>query len=183
MGVKRILGNIQPYNANIFHGRFLLLASFDTATLAQRCRKGASTPSRGHEQVKRTIGAAIRDLNGQDLLSTAKGRVVWNGPIQSSQTQEAGNHPRGLPKRQFEQYLDRKAKLDGSIGEYRWSTRTPSLGGMPYHVLVEPPSHRCKQRLPGNGSTEIHAASALRSRTSSSSCGSGQVRACSCPAS
>jgi hypothetical protein len=47
MPVKRILGNIQPYNANLFHGRFLLVASFNTATLAQRCREGASTPSRG----------------------------------------------------------------------------------------------------------------------------------------
>lgn len=39
-------------------------------------------PGTAHQQVQRPIGAAIRDLNLQGLLSPAQGRIVRDGPVQ-----------------------------------------------------------------------------------------------------
>src|SRR3546814_9548466 len=37
------------------------------------------------QQVERTVGTAIRDLDGQRLLTTAQGRIIWHGPINRAQ--------------------------------------------------------------------------------------------------
>src|SRR6201987_4839998 len=44
MHLKHVLRDVQADRANLLHGR-LLRWQFDTATLAHRCRRGASTPS------------------------------------------------------------------------------------------------------------------------------------------
>jgi hypothetical protein len=45
MELKRILRKVQSNYANFFHGRLLLYAVLNTAILAHRCRRGASSPS------------------------------------------------------------------------------------------------------------------------------------------
>ena len=61
---------------------------------------------RGHEQVQRSVGAAIRDLDGRVLLPAAQRGEIRHGPVQPRQFQQARHHPGGLAKRQLEQDLD-----------------------------------------------------------------------------
>jgi hypothetical protein len=44
MHLKHVLGDMQTYCANLFHGRFPLDPVFGNPTLAQRCREGAIRP-------------------------------------------------------------------------------------------------------------------------------------------
>src|ERR1700757_4958006 len=44
MHLEHVFRDVQTDRANLLHGR-LLWWQFDTATLARRCRRGASTPS------------------------------------------------------------------------------------------------------------------------------------------
>src|SRR6478752_1257000 len=44
MQLEHVLRNVQTDRGSLLHGR-LLRWQFDTATLAHRCRRGASTPS------------------------------------------------------------------------------------------------------------------------------------------
>lgn len=91
-----------------------------------------------HEQVQRPVGAPIGDLDGQGLLTAAQGRVIWHGPVQTRQLQQAGNHSGRLPQRQLEQDLDAQAQLDRGIREHRWATGLAIARSFPGHVLVQP---------------------------------------------
>ena len=91
-----------------------------------------------NQQVQGAIGAPIRDLNGERLLPTAQGRIVWHRPVQARQLQQAGNHPGRLPERQLEQDLDRQTELDRSIREQRGATGAAVMRREPNHLLVQP---------------------------------------------
>jgi hypothetical protein len=47
-------------------------------------------PSTVNEQVQGTFGAAIRDLDGERLLSAAQRRVIRNGPVQVAAWYDGG---------------------------------------------------------------------------------------------
>ena len=65
-----------------------------------------------HEQVQGAIGAAIRDLDSEGLLPSAKGGVVGHRPVQVSHLQQAGHRSSRLPEWQLEQDPDGEAELD-----------------------------------------------------------------------
>lgn len=95
-----------------------------------------------HEQVQRPVGTAIRDLNRQGLLPPAQRGVIGNGPVQPRQAQETGNHSGGLPERQLEEHLDRKAELDRRAREDRRAPRSALMRREPGHLLVQPDQQR-----------------------------------------
>jgi hypothetical protein len=95
-----------------------------------------------HQQVQRPISTAIRDLHLQGLLSAAQRGVIWNGPIQPGQAQQAGDHPGGLPERRLEQHLDRQAKLDRRIRERRRASWPAFMRRVPGHLLLRPDQQR-----------------------------------------
>lgn len=107
---------------------------------------------------------------------------MWRSSARPSpvgQLQQAGHHPGGLPRRQFEQHLDRQAELDRRIREHCRATRAAVTRRKPGHVPVQLPFHRCRHVLPGNGPAVARACEAKQCSWTSSSCGSVRVSACS----
>lgn len=138
--------------------------------------------TRGHQKVHRPIGAPIRDLNLQGLLSPAQGRIVRDGPARPG---AAGWRPfSGLPERQLEQHLDRQAELDRCVREDRRSPRSSLMRRVPSHLLVEPDQQRAALPERGvvtrpvrrAGSGRVRASSSIPSKRMDSRCESSPVR-------
>ena len=120
--------------------------------------------------INRFRGPRHGDRGSARRASSAVGRGS-NGRARASQPghfQQAG-HPTGrLPQGQIEQNLDRQADLDRRVGEPCGPTRAT--------IMRREPGHR---KRPTRSATS-RACGAMRYRWTSSSCGSGRVRACSC---
>ena len=99
-------------------------------------------PGAVHQQVQRPIGTTIGYLHLEGLLPAAQRRVVWNGPVQPCQTQEARDHPGCLPERQLEQNLERQAELDRGIRKDRRASWASLMRRVPGHLLVQPDQQR-----------------------------------------
>jgi len=95
-----------------------------------------------HQQVQRTIGTAIGDMDNKGLLPTAQGGVVGHGPVKVRHPQQAGHHSSRLPQRQFEQDLDGQTELDRGIREHRRATGAAVMRREPGHLLVQPDQQR-----------------------------------------
>jgi len=101
-----------------------------------------SNVPRGHEQVERVIGTAIRDLHSQGLLPAAQGAEVEDGPVQPRQPEQAGHHASGLSQGKLEEHLDRKTELDGGIGEDRRAPGKTFMRRQPGHLSIHPDQQR-----------------------------------------
>jgi hypothetical protein len=99
-------------------------------------------PSVVHQQVQVTLGPPIRDLDYERLLPMTQRRLVGHGPVQLRHLPQAGHHPGRLPKRQFEQNLDRQAELDRGVREHRRATGLAIRRRGPDHILVQPDQKR-----------------------------------------
>jgi hypothetical protein len=67
------------------------------------------------QQVQRPLGAAIRDVDGQRLVTAAQRADVGHRPVEPDQPQQTVDEPGRLPERQAEQHLFREARLDGGV--------------------------------------------------------------------
>ena len=89
-----------------------------------------------HQQIQRPVGTTIGNLHLEGLLPAAQRRVVWSGPVQPWQTQEARDHPGCLPEWQLKQNLDRQAELDRRIREDWRAPGTALTRRVQSHLLV-----------------------------------------------
>lgn len=54
------------------------------------------------QHVQRTLGAAIRDIDGQRLLTTRQRAEVGHHPVEANQSQQSFDEPRRLSERHAE---------------------------------------------------------------------------------
>jgi hypothetical protein len=99
---------------------------------------GELDPGAVHQQVQRTIGAPVGDLDDRCFLPPTQGRIVRHGPIEVRHLQQARHHACRLPQAQLEQDLDHQTELDRYIGKHRRAAGAPVMRRKPGHVLVQP---------------------------------------------
>jgi len=113
-------------------------------------------PGAVHQQVQRTVRAAIRDVYLQGLLPSRQRAEVGHGPVHADQTQQAPDEPGGLAECNPEQHLHRQADLDGVRREndppdrflslltavVRLATTLAGGRGVPGHRRIEPDRQR-----------------------------------------
>jgi hypothetical protein len=90
------------------------------------------------QQVKRTFGAAIRDIDGQCLLAARQRAEVGHRPVEAYQPQHALDEAGCLPERHANQHHDRPASLNGSIAIGLLATRLACRRGIPANTLDSP---------------------------------------------
>ena len=121
-----------------------------------------------------------RDVDLQALLTAVEGAEVRNHPVQIDQLQQALDEPGRLAKRDAEKHLDRQAGLDRRIALVGLSAAFASRRGFPRSWRDRTSLTAIEgNRLPANGSSASHGASAHHCRPGSSwSCRRG-VQVCS----
>ena len=94
------------------------------------------------QQVQRTLGAAIRDIDGQRLLAARQRAEVGHRPVEANQSQQAFDEACRLPKRHAKQNLHRKARLDSGVAIALLAATPACRRGIPAHLGVEPDRQR-----------------------------------------
>lgn len=67
------------------------------------------------QQVQRALGAAMWDVDGQDVLPTGQRAEVGHGPVETDKPQQAFDETGRLPERRAEQDLHGQAGLDCGV--------------------------------------------------------------------
>ena len=97
---------------------------------------------RGDQQVQRPLGAAIRDIRSEGLLTAGQRAEVWHRPVQTDQSKQALDLTGRLPQSRAEQHLHRQASLNGGITVGLLSATPAPRRGIPDHLGVEPNRQR-----------------------------------------
>ena len=94
------------------------------------------------QQVQRTPGAPIRDVDGQGLLAAGQRAEVRHRPVQVDQAKQALDKPGCLPERHAEQHLQGEAGLDRGIAVGVLSATPTGRRCLPDHLGIEPDRQR-----------------------------------------
>ena len=100
--------------------------------------RGGFDPCRVDQQVQRPRSATVRDGDIQRLLAAAQSAEVRDFPVEPSQSQQAFDEPRRLPKGHTEKHLHRQANLDCCGAELGLTTAPTRRSRVPGHLGIKP---------------------------------------------
>ena len=100
------------------------------------------------QQVQRTLGAAIRDIDSQCLLAARHGAEVGRRPVEANQSQQAFDEAGCLPQRHPEQYLHRETRLNSGVAIALLVATPACRHGIPAYLGVGPTSRDISAQCP-----------------------------------